>query len=277
MTDGDEIAESAGASGTVDQRTEGLKPQHLEASGLSASQRKNVEGESMASDRKNSQTASDPPGRISRPSQGSGPTSYTGELNRSFRTIKVTCPPPGADSSLRIQSHDELMRLESRRRSEIATDMEMCQDRWYVAKDILDFGSGSVEQAERLVNGFTRASETFASQLRAISQDIFIDTKGQVAATWKAQNRLTKQRDFSDAVDILSPITSAILESQSTMAKQAEAMENSCNQVSGHVLAELQGLKSTVQGGARTLKIQGGAILAEMKQAESDVKTVWGK
>mmetsp|Transcript_7686 Transcript_7686/g.18508 ORF Transcript_7686/g.18508 Transcript_7686/m.18508 type:complete len:350 (-) Transcript_7686:50-1099(-) len=276
------LAESSGAAEVqdCDTKTDELKPQHLEASESSnKSPNKTAKVGNQTTKKEGSQKAakrsSDPPGRISRKSKSGTANKKRGGGNRNYRTLQVTCPPPGSDPTSRIQGHDELMRSESRRRSEIAMQMEMCQDRWHVAKDILDFASDSVEQAERLVSGFTKASEVFSSNLRAISEDKFIDTKGGVAATWKAQNRLTKQRDFSDAIDIMSPIESAILESQSTMAKQAKAMENSCNQISGHVLTELQELKSTVQGGVKTLKIQGGAILAEMKQAENDVTTIW--
>ncbi|CAJ1946636.1 unnamed protein product [Cylindrotheca closterium] len=273
-----DLVESSGAAEVqeCDKTTDiEVMPQHLEASESSKRQSKTTKRETGTAKktinrRKAANISSDPPGRIS-----SKKGSRTANKGGNYRALKVTCPPPGSDSTRRVQGHDELMRLESRRRLEIAQQMEMYQDRWHVAKDILDFASESVGSAERLINGFIKASEAFASNLRAISEDKYIDTKGEVADTWKAQNRLTKQRDFSDTIDILSPISSAILESQSAMAKQAKAMENVCNQISSNVLAELQELTSTVQGGARTLKIHGGAILAEMKQADNDVTTIW--
>ncbi|KAL3928721.1 MAG: hypothetical protein SGBAC_012527, partial [Bacillariaceae sp.] len=281
-----ELAEPSRAAEAQDwdTKTDELKPQHLEASESSkapASSKgpiKTAKGDNTTTrktlNRKAAKRSSDPPSRRKSSKNGSVAGDKKGG-KRNYRVQQVTCPPPGSDPNSRIQGHDELMRLESRRRSELAMEMQMYQDRWHVAKDILDFGSDSVGRAERLVSGFAKASEAFSSSLRAISEDKFVDAKGGVAATWKAQNRLTNQRDFSDAIDILSPIASALLESHSTMAKQAEAMENTCNQMSRHVLPELQELKSTVQGGAKSLKVQGGAILAEMKQANDDVTTLW--
>lgn len=198
MSDQDQTVESSDAAeslhNTRNSGGDNMKPLHMDASDdseLDSSSNPDDSAPSKTSNQDDGRntTSGSIAGKISS-SEDSSPRriirtasaeSSTGDVNHDSKAMKVTCPPPGSDATSRIQGHDELMRLESRRRSEVSMRMQMYQDRWHTAKEILDFAADSVERAERLVIGFTKASEVFAQHLRAIAEDKYIDGNGAVA------------------------------------------------------------------------------------------------
>jgi hypothetical protein len=220
----------------------------------------------------------DPPGEIPFQQKKAIPDKkpvYNNKKNG--RIMPVTCIPSGSDPMLRIQGHDLLMRFESRRRSEMALQLDIQQERWNAAKDITKDAISSIESVERLVIGFAKAGKLFAGNLRATSEDKFVDEKGEMATSSKAQNRLSKQRDFSNEMDTGSALFSAIIECQSVLANQAQCFHDNSQQMLGLVLPQVVKLKANVRKKAKEVETLGESIIEDMKQSENDVIVIWSK
>jgi hypothetical protein len=193
------------------------------------------------------------------------------------RKMPVTCLPSGSDPALRIQGHDQLMRFESRRRSEMALQLDIQGERWNAAKDITKDAISSIESVERLVIGFAKAGKIFAGNLRATSEDKLIDEKGEIATSSYTQNRLSKQRESSNEMDTGSALSSAIMECQSVLANQAQCFDDNSQQMLGLVLPQVVELKANVREKAKEVEILGESIIEDMKKSENDVITIWSK
>jgi hypothetical protein len=220
----------------------------------------------------------DPPGKIPSLQKKAIPDKkpvYNEKKNG--RIMPVTCLPSGSDPTLRIQGHDQLMRFESRRRSEMALQLDIQGERWNAAKDITKDAISSIESVERLVIGFAKAGKLFAGNLRATSEDKFIDEKGEIATSSYTQNRLSKQREFSNEMDTGSALFSAIIECQSVLANQAQCFDDNSQQMLGLVLPQVVELKANVRKKAKEVETLGESIIEDMKQSENDVITIWSK
>jgi len=193
---------------------------------------------------------------------------------------------PGADPTLRIQVHNDLIAWESKRRSDLAQQLEYNHERWKAASDVLKEGINEAKCAERLILGISKASRQFADSLKAVYNDKLLDDKGNTVKNSFLRNRLAKQRSAveysieSTAEDSRggSGLGSVLLDSiVSAQLEIANAFIENSDHVEQEILPEISELKDDVQRDAMRLQSIGDAVISELKQSEIEIKTIWGK
>jgi hypothetical protein len=193
---------------------------------------------------------------------------------------------PGTDPTLRIQVHNDLIAWESKRRSDLAQQLEFNQERWNAAGDVLTDGIAEAKYAERLILGISKASSLFADSLNAVYDDKLLDDKGNTVKNSFLRNRLAKQRnsveysiessteDSKEGSGLGSVLLDSIVSAQLEIAKSF--IENS-DHMEQEILPEITELKEDVQNDALRLQSIGDAVISELKQSEIEVRNIWGK
>jgi len=190
---------------------------------------------------------------------------------------------PGADPTLRIQVHNDLIAWESKRRSDLAQQLGYNQERWKAASSVLTDGIAEAKYAERLILGISKASRLFADSLNAVYDDKLLDDKRNVVKNSFVRNRLAKQRNAveysienEDSKEgqglgsvLLDSIVSAQLDIANAFIEHSDHMEEI-------LLPELTELKDDVLKDALRLQTIGDAVISELKQSEVEVKNIWG-
>jgi hypothetical protein len=199
--------------------------------------------------------------------------------------VKLDHQLPGTDPTLRIQVHNDLIAWESKRRSDLAQQLEYNRERWKAACDVMNDGIAEAQHAERLILGISKASRLFADSLRAVYDDKLLDDKGNAVKNSFLQNRLAKQRSAfeysieSSAEDskqgpgqsiLLDSIVNAQLEVAKAFIENSEHTEQ-------EILPEITELKEDIQKSSRELESIGDAVILELKRSEIEVKNIWGK
>jgi len=191
---------------------------------------------------------------------------------------------PGTDPTLRIQVHNDLIAWESKRRSDLAQQLEYNQERWVAACHILTDGIAEAKYAERLILGISKASRLFADSLNAVYDDKLLDDKGNTVRYSFLRNRLAKQRNaveysIENSTDdskeggglgsiLLDSIVSAQLEIANAFIANSDHMEQ-------EILPEITELKGDVETASERLRRIGDAVISELKQSEIEVKNIW--
>jgi hypothetical protein len=193
---------------------------------------------------------------------------------------------PGTDPTLRIQVHNDLIAWESKRRSDLAQQLEFNHERWKAAGDVLTDGIAEAKYAERLILGISKASRLFADSLNAVYDDKLLDDKGNTVKNSFLRNRLAKQRnaveysiensteDSKEGPGLGSVLLDSIVSAQLEIAKLF--IENS-DHMEQEILPEITELKEDVQIDALRLQSIGDAVIWELKQSEIEVRNIWGK
>jgi len=191
---------------------------------------------------------------------------------------------PGADPTLRIQVHNDLIAWESKRRSDLAQQLEFNHERWKAAGDVLTDGIAEAKYAERLILGISKASRLFADSLNAVYDDKLLDDKGNTVKNSFLRNRLAKQRnsveysiensteDSKEGSGLGSVLLDSIVSAQLEIAKSF--IENS-DHMEQEILPEITELKEDVQKDALRLQSIGDAVISELKQSEIEVRNIW--
>jgi hypothetical protein len=192
---------------------------------------------------------------------------------------------PGADPTLRIQVHNDLIAWESKRRSDLAQKLEYNREQWKAGCDILKEGIAEAQFAERLIYGICKASKLFADSLKAVYDDKLVDDRGNAVKNLFLQNRLAKQRSaFEYSIDnnnngddygqagqssLLDSIVEAQLEVANAYVESSEHLEQD-------ILPEIIDLRQEIQRDSKGLEAKGDSILQELKRSELEVKNIWG-
>ena len=201
--------------------------------------------------------------------------------------ISLSHQLPGADPTIRIQVHNDLIAWESKRRSNMSASLETLREEWKGAREILRDGVEEVLVAERLVMGFSKAGVLFADSLKAMYEDKMLDNQGNTVTNTFLQNRLmNKRRTQEYSIENASASTagqgqtgqSSLLNSVVDSQKQlAKAFIESARHMEAEVLVEATEVRTEVQAKANELEAVGESILGEMKRSEMEVKKIWGK
>lgn len=189
---------------------------------------------------------------------------------------------PGADPTLRIQVHNDLIAWESKRRSDLAQQLEYNRQRWQAAADILSDGIAEAQYAERLILGISRASKLFADSLRAVYDDKLLDDRGNAVKNSFMQNRLAKQRSkFEYSIeneDSLQSKQSMLLDSiVEAQVAIADAFVSNTAHMEEEILPEIVDLTAETTRESRKLELLGESIIGELKRSEIEVKNIWGE
>jgi hypothetical protein len=189
---------------------------------------------------------------------------------------------PGADPTLRIQVHNDLIAWESKRRSDLAQHLEYNRERWQAAVDILKDGIAEAQYAERLILGISKASKLFADSLRAVYDDKLLDDKGNAVKNSFLQNRLARQRSkFEYSIENedstqskQSMLLDSIVEAQLEIAN---AFVDNTTHLEQEILPEIAELTAETTRESRKLELLGESIIGELKRSEIEVKNIWGE
>ena len=191
---------------------------------------------------------------------------------------------PGADPTLRIQVHNDLIAWESKRRSDLAQHLEYNREQWQAASEILRDGIAEAQYAERLILGISKASKLFADSLRAVYDDKLLDDRGNAVKNSFLQNRLAKQRSkFEYSIENVpedsaqakqSMLLDSIVEAQ---LEVANAFVENTTHMEQEILPEIAELKAEITSDSRRLEAIGDNIIQELKRSEIEVKNIWGK
>jgi hypothetical protein len=188
---------------------------------------------------------------------------------------------PGADPTLRIQVHNDLIAIESKRRSQMNILMDYHKEQWYAAKEILQTGVQNVEFAERLVSGFAQAGMVFADSLEAMYEDRFLDDRGKMVKSTFVQNRLHKKRSSQEySIDAAkgelgqSALLNSLIEAQLVMA---QSFDENARHLIEEMLPEITDLKNEIEASAQELESLGDSIVRHLISSEVEVKNLWGK
>ncbi|KAG7355639.1 hypothetical protein IV203_000325 [Nitzschia inconspicua] len=188
---------------------------------------------------------------------------------------------PGADPTLRIQVHNDLIAWESKRRSDLAHQLEYNRERWEAALDILRDGIAEVQYAERLILGISKASKLFADSLRAVYDDKLLDDQGNAVKNSFLQNRLARQRskfeysienEDTAAQSKQSMLLDSIVEAQLDIAN---SFVDNTTHMEEEILPEIAELTADTARESRKLELLGESILGELKRSELEVKNIW--
>lgn len=193
------------------------------------------------------------------------------------RQIKLKFGVPGSNPFVRLQAHDELMKSETKRRAECTLLLEKQNDELNAVFNILRDGINDIEYTERIVAGFAKAGNEFASNLRLTSEDKLFDDKSNVVATSFGQNRLSKQRQSSDAGNSMgySTILVAIMSCQSVLSEQATSLENNSHYLLEKVVPMFRELKIQVQKCLRDVEPLAGKVFKTIESSEAEVRKIW--
>ncbi len=193
---------------------------------------------------------------------------------------------PGADPTLRIQVHNDLIAWESKRRSDLAQQLEYNEERWKTAREILMSGLAEAKYAERLIVGTSKASRLFADSLNAVYDDKLLDDKGNAVKNSFLRNRLAKQRnaveysientseDSKDGSGLGSVLLDSIVSAQLEIANKFIGNSEHLDQ---EIIPEISEFKEVILADATRLQMIGDAVISELKQSEVEVKNIWGK
>lgn len=199
--------------------------------------------------------------------------------------VKLSHQLPGTDPTLRIQVHNDLIAWESKRRSDLAQQLEYNRERWRAACSVMNDGISEIQYADRFILGIIRSSRLFADSLRAVYDDTLLDDKGNTVTNTFMQNRLAKKRStFEYSIEntvedskqgsgqslILDSIVNAQLKVANAFMENSEHMEQ-------EILPEINELKEEVCKSSQKLQSVGDVVILELERSEIEVKNIWGK
>jgi hypothetical protein len=195
--------------------------------------------------------------------------------------IKLKFALPGSNPSLRVQAHEKAIKFEFHRRSDISLQLQVMLDQWDAVCGILRYAIDSIAVAERLVSGFAKAGNNFASNLCATSDDKFVNDRGDIIAGSFAQKRLYQRREKLNAQDAgitmgQCTILDAIVLCQYELAGQAKAFLTNSQHLADNVLPLLHGLRAQIETAKREIEPYGERVFEDIKRSEVEVKSAWG-
>jgi hypothetical protein len=191
----------------------------------------------------------------------------------------------------RNELHSKFRAYEARRRSIYTAKLESSSLYWRSFRDLLQASINETARAERVVLGTSKAYDKYSQAMQAMYEDVFLDDKGNVVQTRRAQQQLAKQRGDEEALltnfsNNKSPsihnntkkdrhsILGTLIDSQSVMADKFR--ENS-QHVETEISKDIAQLKTDMQSKVTEIESVGNAILAELEKTENLVQQAWGK
>lgn len=176
--------------------------------------------------------------------------------------------------------YGKLREYETRRRLAYSAKYDSISLYWKSYCDLLSASLKETSRAQRIVLGTAHAYLMYAEAMQAISEDTFLDDKGnitndkqkkKVASTRKKIDGATRTNtsEAKNAVSVLKEIR----EAQSVLA---ERFEESSQNMDEEIAAAIGQLLDTVQESFVTIERLGSSILTELEKTEQEVTQAWG-
>jgi hypothetical protein len=175
--------------------------------------------------------------------------------------------------------YGKLREYEARRRLAYSAKYDSISLYWKSYCDLLSASLKETSRAQRIVLGTSHAYLMYADAMLAISEDSFLDDKGNIT-TEKQKKKVAsgrrkmdgmnaKSSEAKDAVSVLKEIR----EAQSVLA---ERFEESSKNMDEEIAAAIGQLLDTVQEAFIIIERLGSSILTELERTEQEVTQAWG-
>lgn len=176
--------------------------------------------------------------------------------------------------------YDKLREYEARRRLAYSAKYDSISLYWKSYCDLLSAGLRETSRAQRIVLGTSHAYLMYAEAMVAISEDTFLDDKGNITngkqkkMVASGRKRLVgiTSKSSEAAKDALS-VLKEIREAQGVLA---ERFEESSKNMDEEIAAAIGQLLDTVREAFVTIERLGSSILTELERTEQEVTQAWG-
>lgn len=202
---------------------------------------------------------------------------------------------PGADPTMRIQVHNDLIAWESKRRTDIQERLEHLKEWWQELRGVTHKGMEEMEFVMRFMAGFSKAGTLFANCTQDIYDDKSLDDTGNAVNNSFLQGRLYKKRTAQEltieapAENTTSSNLAVVADSEggqsstllsSILAAQLSIAQNfrdTSSHIDEEILPEMQDLQASIARSAKEYERMGDNMLSELKRSEIELKSIWGK
>jgi hypothetical protein len=175
--------------------------------------------------------------------------------------------------------YEKLKEYEARRRLAYSAKYDSISLYWKSYCDLLSASLRETSRAQRIILGTSHAYLMYAEAMLAISEDTFLDEKGNIttdkhkkkaaSGRKKLDGPTSKSSEAKDAVSVLK----GIREAQGVLA---ERFEESSKNMDEEIAAAIGQLLDTVQEAFVVIERLGSSILTELERTEQEVTQAWG-
>ena len=185
---------------------------------------------------------------------------------------------PDRDTKRYASAHANLLRLESKRRSEATIRFNVLKDQWDIETEILQKGFDDVLAVERLITGLSKAGKQFASHLQAVSEDKLIDDQGNIAINPLNQLRLHQQRNNKGINTKKLQIFHSIFDNcQNIMHKHSKLVYENSDRLTKDILPKIYKLKNELSLFRKAIQGKAEKILKDCELSQNLLQQSFGK
>lgn len=221
-------------------------------------------------------------------------TIFFGDAKLDCKVVFLSDTSPAAldvEPGARMDAQETLLLFETKRRSIHHSKLEAIRFRWRSLLSILHEGLQETQRSERLVVGFARANQVYASAMEATYDDtieglldcsLANSTEGASSSDYELSHTSTEINieddsatlNESTAEDLLGGTLSSVIESQSSVAEQ---FAKDAILMSMGVGKDITSLRSEFKTSIDKVERLGNAVIAELENIEEQVAEAWGK
>lgn len=198
------------------------------------------------------------------------------QINDSQREIVII--KPDRDPKRYASAHANLLRLESKRRSEATIRFNVLKDQWDIETEILQKGLDDVLAVERLITGLSKAGKQFASHLQAVSEDKLVDDQGNITINPLNQLRLHQQRNNKGINTKKIQIFHSIFDNcQNIMHEHSKLVYENSDRLTKDILPKIYKLKNELSLFRKAIQDKAEKILKDCELSQNLVQQSFGK
>ena len=181
-------------------------------------------------------------------------------------------PEPTEVEESRRALIEKMVRFELRRREVYHRRMEEAASVWRGAMEVMQAGIFETARAERLVKGTAFANKAYADAMRAVANDVYIDSEGNAVNAERKQTRMKSQR--ATLLDDGDGMLSSLAKYHNDMGAK---FDDVTKRIMDEPVAEFRVLRRDLKVNMIAIKRQGDSFIRNMKAAEVEVLRAWSK
>lgn len=174
-----------------------------------------------------------------------------------------------------------MFEFETKRRSMHHNKLEAIRLRWESSLSILHGGLCETQRSERLILGFIRANDVYASAMETLYDDDSIGsvTDSPLCSEHGSYHTKNDEVDGGIATDsttreLRDGMLTSLVESQSSVAQQ---LAEDSQLMSIGIGQDITALRAELETGVKKIEQLGNAIFAELDYMENQIVEAWGK
>lgn len=206
-------------------------------------------------------------------------------------------------STVKDATFAQLKDYEMGRRLAYSAKLDSMSLYWKSYRDLLAAALQETGRAQRIVVGTCRAFQVYASAMKAMNEDVFLDERGNVAnekqqkrlATIRNNNKksnnattaITTSSSFDDtsntttttATTATTPLSnlSAVSEIKNAQELVASKFTEMAQGMNDEIADAIGSLMEETKAQCQKMEELGSCVLAELERTETEVSTAWGK